>query len=199
MAVSERVHRRDELVKVAARLFRERGYNGTSMQDLAGELGILRGSLYAHIASKEDLLFDIIDRGADRFLTRIEEVVAAQVPPDEKLRLAIRGHIETVAEHIDASTVFLNDWKFLSSDRRDAIQGKRDLYESMIREIVEEGVEWEIFPEDTDPKFATLLILSAVNWVHQWYSPEGPSTPGEIADRFSDMILHGLTTGRRGQ
>lgn len=192
MAVTERAQRRDELLLAAARLFSERGYHGTSMQHLAQAMGILRGSLYAHIESKEDLLFDIVDRGADRFITRMEEVLALDTTPEEKVRLAIKAHVETVAEHMEASTVFLNDWKFLSEDRKAGIQAKRDLYESLLREIIEEGIEWETFPEDLDPKYAALLILSTVNWLYQWYNTEGPLTPAEIADIFSEMILSGI-------
>lgn len=192
MAVTERAHRRDELFRLAARLFSEKGYHGTSMQHLAEGMGILRGSLYAHIDSKEELLFDIVDRGADRFITRMEEVVASDASPDEKIRLAISAHIATVAEHLEASTVFLNDWRFLNPERREIIQSKRDLYESLIQEIVEEGIEWGVFPETLDVKFAGILILSAVNWVYQWYDPEGPLAPEEIADRFGDLILEGL-------
>ena len=194
MAVTERAQRRDELLLAAARLFSQRGYHGTSMQHLAQAMGILRGSLYAHIESKEDLLFDIVDRGADRFITRMEEVLALDITPEEKVRLAIKAHIETVAEHMEASTVFLNDWKFLSQDRKAEIQAKRDLYESLLREIIEEGIEWETFPEDLDPKYAALLILSTVNWIYQWYSPDGALAPADIADTFSEMILSGIKT-----
>lgn len=192
MALAERTHRRDQLLQVAARLFSERGYNGTSMQHLAERLGILRGSLYAHIASKEDLLYEILNRGADRFITRMEEVVASDASPDEKLRRAVGAHIATVAEHMDASTVFLNDWRFLSGERRDEILAKRDLYEALVREIVEEGLEWGMFDEDLDPKFAALLVLSVVNWLYQWYQPDGPSSPEEITAVLSEMILDGL-------
>jgi AcrR family transcriptional regulator len=192
MAVEPAIHRRDQMLQVASRLFSERGYHGTSMRDLARGLGILRGSLYAHIESKEDLLFDIVDRGADRFISRLEEVVASDDSPEEKLRQAIRAHISIVAGHMEASTVFLNDWRFLSDERRPEVQAKRDIYESLMREIVEEGVEWDVYPEELDTKFATILILSTVNWLYQWYDPEGPLSPTEIADLFSHMILSGL-------
>lgn len=165
------------------------------MQHLAEGLGILRGSIYAHIESKEDLLYDIVDRGADRFISRMEEVVTSESEPITKVRQAVRAHVETVAEHMEASTVFLNDWRFLSPERRDEIQAKRDLYESLIAEIVEEGIEWGQFPEDLEPKLATIFILSTVNWLYQWYDPSGPLSPEAIADRFSQLILHGLTGG----
>lgn len=192
MAVAERTHRRDQILQVAARLFSERGYHGTSMQHLAEGLGMLRGSLYAHIDSKEDLLFDIVDRGADRFISRMEEVVTSEAEPADKVKMAVRAHVSTVAEHIEAATVFLNDWKFLSPDRRDEILAKRDLYESLVREIVEEGIEWGEFPEELDPNFATILILSTVNWLYQWYRPKGRLSPAEVADRLAEMMMHGL-------
>lgn len=195
MALAEREHRRDQLLDLASRLFSSRGYHGTSMQHIAEGLGILRGSIYAHIASKEDLLFDIVDRGADRFISRMEEVVASDVPPEQKVRMALAAHMTTVAEHMEASTVFINEWRFLSDDRRLEILAKRDLYESLVREIVEEGIEWGTFPESIEPKFAAILILSVANWLYQWFEPSGSLSPQEIADNFADMILNGLTGG----
>jgi AcrR family transcriptional regulator len=195
MALAEKEgvpHRRDQLLTAAAELFSERGYHGTSMQHLAERLGILRGSLYAHISSKEDLLFEIVDRGADRFITRMEEVVASDGPPSQKLRQALSAHVTTVAEHMEASTVFLNDWRFLSDERRDLIQAKRDLYESLVQEIIEEGIEWGVFAEDLDARHATIFVLSTANWVYQWYRPDGPLSADEIAAMFSEMIEKGL-------
>lgn len=165
------------------------------MQHVAEGLGILRGSLYAHIDSKEDLLFDIVDRGADRFITRMEEVVTSDAEPAEKVKMAVHAHVTTVAEHMEAATVFLNDWKFLSAERKDEILAKRDLYESLVQEIVEEGIEWGEFPDTLDPKFATIFILSTVNWLYQWYEPKGPMSAEEIAGRLAEMILHGLKGG----
>ena len=184
------------MLTAAAELFSERGYHGTSMQHLAERLGILRGSLYAHISSKEDLLFEIVDRGADRFITRMEEVVAADISPADKLRNALAAHIATVAEHMEASTVFLNDWRFLSGERKDIIQAKRDLYESLVQEIIEEGIEWGLFDEELDARFATIFVLSTANWLYQWYRPDGPLTPEEIATSFSELIQKGL--GKEG-
>lgn len=192
MAVTERAHRREELIRTAAALFSERGYHGTSMADLADGMGILRGSLYSHINSKEQLLFDIVDQGADRFITRMEDVVACDDPPEEKIRLAIEAHVNTVVEHLEASTVFLNEWRYLRGDRLETIKAKRDLYESLVTEIIEEGIEWGVFPEGLDPKFATLHLLSVVNWIYQWYDPTKEKSPGEIVKIFTALILGGL-------
>src|SRR5688572_13642543 len=131
MALAEKARspRRTELIGIAARLFSERGYHGTSMQHLADALGLQRGSLYAHIGSKEELLFDVVEEGAARFLERGAEAAHMDAPAAERLRAFLAGHIATVVEHLDASTVFLNEWRYLSPDLRALVQEKRDEYE----------------------------------------------------------------------
>ncbi len=192
MVVRQASNRRDQLLHSAATLFSRQGYHGTSMQDLAKDLGILRGSLYAHIASKEDILFEIVDAGADRFISRLEEVVLSDLAPGEKIEKAILGHVMTVAEHLDAATVFLNDWRHLSPEGMALIQKKRDRYEALVRELIEEGVEWGEFPLDLNPKIASLALLSTMNWVYQWYDPKGSMTAEEIAAEFTKVVLGGF-------
>lgn len=195
MPTIQTVDRRERLLDVAARIFSEQGYRGASMQDLANGLGILKGSIYAHIESKEDLLFEIVDRGADRFINRLKAVASEDARASSKLSSALQAHVETVAEHVEAATVFLNDWKFLSGKRRQLIEAKRNLYQSLIRQIVDEGISAGEFRNGLDPKFATLLVLSSANWVYQWYDPKGPMSPREIANQLSEMILKGLIEG----
>jgi AcrR family transcriptional regulator len=185
-------------VRAAARLFSERGYHGTSMQHLADELGLLRGSLYAHIGSKEELLFDVVDEGAERFLARGREALESAGAAPDRLRLFMIGHVATAIEHLDAATVFLNEWRYLSAEPKAVIQAKRDRYEAMLREIVEEGVSSGEFSETADVRFAVLLTLSAGNWVYEWYRPGGELGPVEIGERFADLIVEGLRATREG-
>lgn len=188
--------RRAEMVRVAARLFSERGYHGTSMQHLGDALGLLRGSLYAHIGSKEELLFDVADEGAERFLARGEEAVASNAPAAERLRLLLIGHVETAANHLDAATVFLNEWRYLSDDLRAVIQEKRDRYEAMVAEIVSDGIAHGEFRADVDARLGILLVLSAANWTYEWYRPGGRLTPAEVGERFAALIVDGLRVGK---
>ena len=170
MALAEKTAspRRAQLVATAARLFSERGYHGTSMQDLGSALGILRGSLYAHIGSKEELLFEVVTEGADRFLDRGAAAADSEGSWADRLRALLIGHVETAAQHLDASTVFLNEWRYLSPELRDIIQNKRDAYESIVRDIVEGGVRAGEFRADADVRFAATLVLSAGNWTYTW-------------------------------
>ncbi len=184
--------RRAEIVRAAARLFSERGYHGTSMQHLANALGLQRGSLYAHIGSKEELLFDVVDEGAERFLERGRQAVELPALASVRLRRLLIGHIETAIEHLDAATVFLNEWRYLSADLRAVVQAKRDRYEAMVRSIIEDGIAAGEFRQDVNLRFAVRLVLSAGNWTYAWFRPGGELGPREIAERFAELIIKGF-------
>lgn len=183
---------REQILMVARRLFSEKGYHGTKIRDISSARGILSGSLYTHISSKEDLLFEIADDGAEAFVDAIRNVVHSPLNPSEKLRMGLAAHIRVISNHLEASRVFLHEWTALSDERRRVIQTKRDKYEQYWREILDDGVAEGTFVL-ADPKFARLLILSAANWTYNWYQSGGGRTPEEIADRFADVILFGLT------
>jgi AcrR family transcriptional regulator len=187
--------RRAEVVDAAARLFSRRGYHGTSMQHLAEALGLLRGSLYAHIGSKEELLFEVAAQGAERFLERARRAAAADAPAAERLRLFLVAHAETVSEHLDAATVFLNEWRYLSEGPRDAIRSKRDEYEALVRTIVADGVAAGEFRDDVDVRLAARLVLSAGNWMYVWYRPGGELSPAEVGAGFAELVVKGLEEG----
>jgi AcrR family transcriptional regulator len=180
------------MTTAAARLFSQRGYHGTSMQHLGDALGLQRGSLYAHIGSKEDLLFDVVEEGGDHFIARAEAAVAEGSSAPDRLRRLLVGHIETAVEHLDAATVFLNEWRYLSQDLRDVVQAKRDRYEAIVRGIIEEGIASGEFRRDADVRFAARLVLSAGNWTFAWYRPDGELSATDIGEGFATLVLKGL-------
>jgi TetR/AcrR family transcriptional regulator, cholesterol catabolism regulator len=181
--------RRDQILAVAARLFSERGYHATSMRDIGEATGILAGSLYSHIRGKEDLLFGIVQRAAEAFLSGLETVLATDAPAEEKLRLAMRAHVDVVAGDPEAARVFHHEWRALTGRRRTDVRKLRRRYESMWDEIVRD------LPGAIDPRAARLLVLSAANWTYTWYRPDGPMSPQQVADRFTDLLLDGLGGG----
>jgi AcrR family transcriptional regulator len=181
--------KRDELTRIAARLFAERGYQGTSLADLAQALGVQKPSLYHHIESKEDLLWDVAQEGAAAFHAALDSVPATDRPA-ERIREALRAHLAVVGGQLDVATVFVREWRFLSGDRREQFVAERRRYEERIRELFREGVEGSELRTDLDVATAALLFLSAANWAYTWLRP-GADTD-ELADRLYAVLLDGM-------
>src|SRR5881392_838131 len=159
--------RRNELTRTAARLFAEKGYHGTSIGDLAEAMGVQKGSLYAHIESKADLLWEVAREGAEAFHAALDEI------PDElllmeKIRLALRAHLRVVAEQLDVATVFVREWRYLEGERLAAFVAERRRYEERFAALFREGRELGELRTDLDDRTATLLALSATNWAYTW-------------------------------
>src|SRR3954465_523092 len=181
--------RREELMRVAARLFAEQGYQGTSLADLAEELGIQKPSLYHHIASKEDLLWEVAVEGARAFHEALDAVPAG-APAAERIRLALRAHLAVVAGQLDVATVFVREWRHLEGERHERFVAERRRYEERIRALFREGVEGSELRTDLDVATAALLFLSAANWAYTWLRA-GADTAA-LADRFFAVLLDGM-------
>jgi AcrR family transcriptional regulator len=181
--------RRSELTREAARLFAEKGYHGTSIGDLAAAMGVQKGSLYAHISSKQDLLYETMAEGARAFHAGLD-AIPDQLPATEKIRLALRSHLAVVAEQLDVATVFVQEWRYLEGDRRDEIVSERRRYEDRIRALFREGRDLGELRADLDDATAALLVLSAVNWAYTWLQP-GRDTDA-LADRFYSLLIDGM-------
>jgi TetR/AcrR family transcriptional regulator, cholesterol catabolism regulator len=180
--------RRSELTREAARLFAEKGYHGTSIGDLASALGVQKASLYAHIESKQDLLYETMRDGAASFHAALDEIPDDE-PAAEKIRLALRGHLRVVAAQLEVATVFVREWRYLEGDRREEILAERRRYEERFRALFREGRELGELRTDLDDASATLLALSAANWAYTWLQP-GRDTD-DLADSFFAILLDG--------
>src|SRR2546425_6333275 len=181
--------RRQELTRIAARLFAERGYQGTSLADLAAQLGVQKPSLYHHIASKEDLLWEVAWEGAEAFHGALD-AVPAQASATERIRLALRGHLAVVAGQLDVAAVFVREWRHLEGERRERFVAERRRYEERIRDLFREGVEGSELRTDLDVGTAALLFLSAANWAYTWLRPG--SDTDQLADRFYAALFDGM-------
>jgi TetR/AcrR family transcriptional regulator, cholesterol catabolism regulator len=181
--------RRTELTRAAARLFAEKGYHGTSVGDLAEALGVQKGSLYSHIESKADLLWEVAREGAEAFHAALDEV-ADDGPVVERIRAALRGHLRVVSEQLDVATVFIREWRYLAGERRDLFVAERRRYEERFRALFREGRERGELRTDLDDGAAALVALSSVNWAYTWLRP-GADTD-ELADRFTALLLDGM-------
>ena len=181
--------RRNELTREAARLFAQKGYHGTSIGEIAEALGVQKGSLYAHIQSKQDLLYETMVEGARAFHAGLD-AIPEELPATEKIRLALRSHLRVVADQLDVATVFVQEWRYLEGKRRDEIVAERRRYEERIRALFREGRELGELRSDLDDATAALLALSAANWAYTWLQP-GRDTD-DLADRFYEQLLEGM-------
>jgi TetR/AcrR family transcriptional regulator, cholesterol catabolism regulator len=181
--------RRSELTRQAARLFAEKGYHGTSVGDLAEAMGVQKGSLYAHIASKADLLWSVAREGAEAFHAALD-AVPEDAAPVERIRLALRAHLRVVAEQLDVATVFVREWRYLQGERRQQFLAERRRYEDRFRALFREARDLGDLRTDLDDATAALLALSAANWAYTWLAA-GRDTD-ELADRFFALLVDGM-------
>lgn len=185
--------RRQAIEDVASGLFREHGYAGTSIRDIARALSVQGASLYAHVTSKEDVLWAIVDRAASRFeaaADAAETSPAAGRPgdPAEVLAALVRAHVGVLTADVDAAGVFVHEWRALDPEHRRSILTRRDAYEARFRRTIEDGIAVGTFAM-TDPAVATSTLLSAVNGVAGWYDPDGRLPAGRIADHLVELAL----------
>jgi AcrR family transcriptional regulator len=181
--------RREELVDVATRLFAERGYHGTSMADLAAAMGVQKGSLYSLTDSKQELLVTIAREGAAAFHGALDRVTEDGAPL-ERIRVALRGHLATVAAQVDSATVFTREWRFLEEPERAAFRSERRRYEERWHDLLREAAERGALRADLDVDAAVLLVLSAANWAYTWLRPEADTDA--LADRFFAILVDGI-------
>lgn len=184
--------RAEEVYSAALRLFTEKGYHATSMQDIAVAVGLYKGSLYHYIGGKEELLVQVFERALGSLLERVERVVAdTSIPPAQQLRMLIRAHVEAVASNLDALTVYLHEFRALTGEALEVVRQQRERYRELVATVVERGVRGGEFTS-TDVGIATLGVLGMCNWLAQWYRPGGRLSPQQVADYFAEMVLSGL-------
>jgi TetR/AcrR family transcriptional regulator, cholesterol catabolism regulator len=162
------------------------------VRDIARVLDIRGPSLYAHVASKEDVLWAIVDRVASRFETAADAATAEAPDPDNLLAGLVRAHVLVVAEDVGEASVFIHEWRYLSDDRRQAVLERRDAYESRFRAAIANGIASGAFAL-TDPSLAATFLLTALNGIPTWYRPGGAASPAQLADLYADLAVRSLT------
>ena len=190
--------RRREIDEVASELFHANGYAATSVRDIAKALDIQGASLYAHVASKEDVLWSIVDGAATAFETKADEAVAdtRTSDPVERLAALVEAHVDVVTSDPERASVFVTEWRHLSADRRAAIAQRRDAYEARFRAVIDDGTAVGAF-RSTDTALAATFILTALNGIATWYRPGGRLSADRIADNYIDLALRSLSEDHR--
>jgi TetR/AcrR family transcriptional regulator, cholesterol catabolism regulator len=182
---------REAILEAATQLFSETGYAGTTVRDIAAQVGVLPGSLYAHIDGKERMLMEIVEAGIDQFL-EAGDAASQHHDPADRLRSLIKAHVSVVGENPERTLVVFHQWRYLEGPNQARIIDKRRRYEGLFTTVVEDGIKAGMFSPQLDARIAVLSILGSLNWTAEWFRPDGPAGAGEVGDRLADVIAWGL-------
>ena len=180
------------ILEAATRLFGSQGYAGTTMRDIAKDVGVLPGSLYSHIDGKESLLFAIVEDGIDRFLSLGTKADSATESPTERLHRLITDHVGVIGADPDRTLVVFHQWRYLTGQRLEIAIEKRRRYEQLITEVVEAGFASGDFDRALNTKVTVKSLLGSLNWTAEWYRPDGPETAEQIGEHLAESIMYGL-------
>lgn len=192
IGTNDNLSRKEQVIRSAAELFREKGYAAASMRDLAQKLGIEAASLYSHIKSKEEILQNLCFDMAFEFRKSLDEVEKQKVSASEKLKNGIIGHIQVMAKDLTASAVFMNEHRHLSQPFLRDFLLMRINYINRFKTIIEEGVAKSEFKSNIDKKLAVMTLFSSLNWMPMWYDPSSNINPLSLGQQLADMLVNGL-------
>jgi len=187
------VDSRQEILRTAARLFQQQGYDATSMNDVAAALKLSKGGLYHHFQSKDEILFEIMDHAMEITEQRVLAPVRGIQNPEERLRTLIRLHIEVVLSPRDREiTVMLHENHPLPPALRKRINQRKKDYVHFVENLIAEVQRTRPGKGAVTPRAAAFALLGMVNWIYQWYKPEGNLQTHNLVPQFTDLVLGGI-------
>ena len=193
-----RRNRGQDVIEAAIRVFHKKGYASASIQDVAEEVGVLKGSLYHYIDSKEDLLARIFEDSAGHFMEMLDEASGLDERPVERLRSFGRNCSLWYLKNIERVAIYATEWKHLTGKRRKEVVKIREAYEQRLAGLIGEVKEAGEAAPDLDVNFATYYIFGALNGLPDWYRRRGPDPAEKIADAYADQIVNTVIGGTRG-
>ncbi|HZP97150.1 MAG TPA: TetR/AcrR family transcriptional regulator [Candidatus Limnocylindria bacterium] len=188
--------REEEILAAAARIFREKGYHGTSVRDIAESVGLLKGSLYHYIRSKDELLARLFDGALQSTARELETIAARDARPSERLREMVRAYVDAVTANLDAVALYLREWRSLPPPQLARLRARRRAMRALFEDVIEDGVRAGEFTA-SDVKVSALAILGMCNWIYEWYRPRGRLRPQQLADELADRALRSVSRSRR--
>jgi AcrR family transcriptional regulator len=187
---------RDQILRTAADLFRERGFRATTLDDIVKPLGMSKASLYTYFRAKEEILAAISRETIERFSRELALIRASALPPEEKLRRIVRSHVRFVIANRSFLTVFFSEEANLPPRFARALAAQKDRYDKGVEAVVAEGIRAGVF-RDVPPRFVVFGLLGMVNWVYKWYNPRGRWGAEDISTAFLALIEDGLHRRQR--
>ena len=183
---------RQEILRAAARLFQQRGYDATSMNDVAAALKLSKGGLYHHFQSKDEILFNLMDHAMDITQERVINPVRDIADPEERLRMLIRLHIEVVLSVREREiTVMLHENHPLPPSLRRRINTRKKDYVHFVESLIAEVQRARQSKGTVSPRAAAFALLGMINWIYQWYRPEGTLREEDLARQYTEIFFAG--------
>src|SRR5688572_3096939 len=182
---------REAILESAAQVIRQQGFHGASMAEIAAAVRLKKASLYHHFESKQEILLELLDRALAMLNERMAGVLAMGVPPDEKLRLAMRTYLQTLSEQGDLVSVLLLEHRSLDPEYRSRHIPNRDRFEKMWRDLIQQGVRDGTFQCENIP-LTVRGLLGTLNWTITWYRPGGELSVEQISDHFATIFINGI-------
>lgn len=185
--------RQTEIIRAAAKVFKAKGYHAATIQDIADEVGLLKGSLYHYVASKEELLYLVVKDPITRVYRKLEKIADGKGSAREKIVRAIAVHLEAFDSHYPHLFVYIREMDSLYARLKDKIAESPKHYERLWHRILREGMKAGELRDDFDVKVVTYAILGAMNWMYKWYEQNGRLSIREVANIYARTFLDGLS------
>ncbi len=180
-----------DVVAAAALVFARKGYAEATVEDIAGELGILKGSLYHHVRSKSELLYEVVREPVREMVDSLEQIVTTQAPADQRLDEFVRMHVATLIRHFPNLSVYLQE-RFGAEAPADSIRQLSRRYQTLVELLVTDGIGQGVFRADVEPRLVASTLLGSLNWMHKWVRPDAATEPAEAAETILAVTLDGL-------
>jgi AcrR family transcriptional regulator len=182
---------RDDVLDATALVFRQKGFHGASMAEIAHAVNLQRASLYHHVAPKQDILLAFLNRALSTLTEYILAISAQSLPPDHKLRRMIYAYLKALAEYPDLSDVLLFEHRSLNRKNHARHIPHRDRFEGLWRAVINEGRRAGMFVCQ-DSGLAVRALMGVMNWTLTWYRPDGSLSIEKISDQYADLFFKGL-------
>ncbi|MCM3921153.1 TetR/AcrR family transcriptional regulator [Frankia sp. AiPs1] len=186
---TDRRNREAEILQAALEIFARKGYAAASIQDVADAVGVLKGSLYHYIDSKEDLLFQIFDNAhvdAERLMTELD---ALEVDAVERLRSYLERSVSNTLQNLELQTLYFRDWRNLTGERRKKLVERRRQYDHYLRGLITKAYESLGIESTVNQRYVSSFVIGGTNWVADWYRSDGDDSPDEVARSYAQLAM----------
>lgn len=187
-----RLHR-EAILEAARGLFIRKGYHATTVDEIADVMGATKGTVYYYVSGKDEILFELHNRGMQRLIKNLQEIVQSDIPTEDKLKQAIRSHVMEVCDQVSMPFPADRPEFALPARQGQAIVARRKEYHEIFESIIREGIEiGQLRPVDV--KIVSFAIMGALNWIPQWFSHQGRLSREQIAEIMAEYLIRGLVT-----